>query len=418
MFRSLSRRRRSRQATCPASIQYLESRRLLAAAVTEQLQPIDTSLSTSPEISPAVMPTASGLVSVNISRAGDVSIVGDSAGNFVAIQFSKAGLTVSGWGTGTLIRTSSQKTSDSVVIPLNNSSGIRSLSVSLGAGDDTLRLQFKSDLTIARDLNLNLGAGADFIDIGLEQSSLRINQDLLLDLAAGDDRAVLNTYSTSTLITGRDLSVRGGAGADTLLVHAHNAVAADQLSSPALFRQLSNTTTSALSQPVRAGRDLLVDLGAGDDATTLLAAEAGRDGNISMGAGQDVLTASNLRSARSLRFTDAEKAALQNITAVIQLTVRGTAAADTLDLERISATRIDVDLAAGNDRLSLGENLFVRTFATFEGGLGSNRASAGTPRFGFFFRRTTLDLTSSDTLELLAATLVASPQMSFEVMMA
>ena len=284
------------------------------------------------------MPTASGLVSVNISRAGDVSIVGDSAGNFVAVQFSKAGLTVSGWGTGTLIRTSSQKTSDSVVIPLNNSSGIRSLSVSLGA--------------------------------------------------------------------------------DTLLVHAHNAVAADQLSSPALFRQLSNTTTSALSQPVRAGRDLLVDLGAGDDATTLLAAEAGRDGNISMGAGQDVLTASNLRSARSLRFTDAEKAALQNITAVIQLAVRGTAAADTLDLERISATRIDVDLAAGNDRLSLGENLFVRTFATFEGGLGSNRASAGTPRFGFFFRRTTLDLTSSDTLELLAATLVASPQMSFEVMMA
>jgi len=409
-FRNRSRSRRS-ACPCPLEIQSLESRQLLAAAVTEQLQPIDTSLSTTPKI----MPTASGLVSVNISRDGDISIVGDSAGNFVAVQFRKEGLRVSGWGTGTLVRTSSQRTSESVVIPLNNTSGIRSLSISLGGGDDTLRLQFKSDLTIARDLNINLGAGADFIDIGLEQASLHINQDLLLDLAGGDDRAVLNTYSKSTLITGRDLSVRGGAGADTLLIDAHNAVAANQLSSPAPFHQLSNSTTSALSQPIRAGRDLLVDLGAGNDGLTLLAAEAGRDGNISMGAGQDVLTASNLRSARSLRFTDAEKAALQNITAVIQLAVRGTATADTLDLERISATRIDVDLAAGNDKLSLGETLFVRTFATFEGGLGSNRASAGTPRVGFFFRHTTLDLTSSETLELLSATLAASPQMSLEV---
>jgi hypothetical protein len=217
-------------------------------------------------------------------------------------------------------------------------------------------------------------------------------------------------------VTGRDISIRGGAGDDTLLVHAHNTIAADQLSSPALFRQLTDNTATAQSQPVRARRDLLVDLGAGDDALTLLAAEAGRDGTISLGTGQDVLTASNLRSARSLRVSDAEAVALQNITATIQLAVRGTAASDKLDLERITATRIDVDLAAGNDRLSLGETLTVRTFAVIEGGTGTNRISVGTPRFGFFYRRFNPTLTSPESLELLAGTLAASPQPTFSIM--
>ncbi|MFO0061081.1 MAG: hypothetical protein ACK57O_09415, partial [Planctomyces sp.] len=371
---------------------------------------------TLPEIQPAVMPTASGIVSVSISRAGDLSIAGDSNGNFVAVQFSVEGVTVSGWSTGTLVRINGQQPSDSVSVPLTNTSAIRSVSISLGGGDDTLRLQFKSDLTISRDLAVNLGPGADFIDIGLEQANLRISQDLLLDMAGGHDRGVINTWSTSTLVTGRDISIRGGAGDDTLLVHAHNTIAADQLSSPALFRQLTDNTATAQSQPVRARRDLLVDLGAGDDALTLLAAEAGRDGTISLGTGQDVVTASNLRSARSLRVSDAEAVALQNITATIQLAVRGTAASDKLDLERITATRIDVDLAAGNDRLSLGETLTVRTFAVIEGGTGTNRISVGTPRFGFFYRRFNPTLTGSDSLELLAGTLAASPQPTFSIM--
>jgi hypothetical protein len=410
MFKSPNRRRHTRRSCCPALIQPLESRQLLAAAITDQ------SLNTLPEIQPAVMPTASGIVSVSISRAGDLSIAGDSNGNFVAVQFSVEGVTVSGWSTGTLVRINGQQPSDSVSVPLTNTSAIRSVSISLGGGDDTLRLQFKSDLTISRDLAVNLGPGADFIDIGLEQANLRISQDLLLDMAGGHDRGVINTWSTSTLVTGRDISIRGGAGDDTLLVHAHNTIAADQLSSPALFRQLIDNTATAQSQPVRARRDLLVDLGAGDDALTLLAAEAGRDGTISLGTGQDVVTASNLRSARSLRLSDAEAVALQNITATIQLAVRGTAAADKLDLERITATRIDVDLAAGNDRLSLGENLTVRTFAVIEGGTGTNRISVGTPRFGFFYRRFNPTLTGSDSLELLAGTLAASPQPTFSIM--
>jgi hypothetical protein len=410
MFKSPNRRRHTRRSCCPALIQPLESRQLLAAAITDQ------SLNTLPEIQPAVMPTASGIVSVSISRAGDLSIAGDSNGNFVAVQFSVEGVTVSGWSTGTLVRINGQQPSDSVSVPLTNTSAIRSVSISLGGGDDTLRLQFKSDLTISRDLAVNLGPGADFIDIGLEQANLRISQDLLLDMAGGHDRGVINTWSTSTLVTGRDISIRGGAGDDTLLVHAHNTIAADQLSSPALFRQLIDNTATAQSQPVRARRDLLVDLGAGDDALTLLAAEAGRDGTISLGTGQDVVTASNLRSARSLRLSDAEAVALQNITATIQLAVRGTAAADKLDLERITATRIDVDLAAGNDRLSLGENLTVRTFAVIEGGTGTNRISVGTPRFGFFYRRFNPTLTGSDSLELLAGTLAASPQPTFAIM--
>ncbi|MFN5050314.1 MAG: hypothetical protein ACK5L2_01600 [Planctomyces sp.] len=410
MFKSPNRRRHTRRSCCPALIQPLESRQLLAAAITDQ------SLNTLPEIQPAVMPTASGIVSVSISRAGDLSIAGDSNGNFVAVQFSVEGVTVSGWSTGTLVRINGQQPSDSVSVPLTNTSAIRSVSISLGGGDDTLRLQFKSDLTISRDLAVNLGPGADFIDIGLEQANLRISQDLLLDMAGGHDRGVINTWSTSTLVTGRDISIRGGAGDDTLFVHAHNTVAADQLSSPALFRQLTDNTATAQSQPVRARRDLLVDLGAGDDALTLLAAEAGRDGTISLGTGQDVLTASNLRSARSLRVSDAEAVALQNITATIQLAVRGTAASDKLDLERITATRIDVDLAAGNDRLSLGETLTVRTFAVIEGGTGTNRISVGTPRFGFFYRRFNPTLTSPESLELLAGTLAASPQPTFSIM--
>jgi hypothetical protein len=429
MFHRSNRRRHPRNSFCPASIQSLESRQLLAAAIVaaEQQPEItaeihatailsDRPLDTLPEIQPAVMPTATGIVSVNINRAGDLAIVGDSGKNFVAVQFSMEGITVSGWSTGTLIRINGQQPSDSISVPLKNTSTIRSVSISLGGGDDTLRLQFKSDLTISRDLAVNLGPGADFIDIGLEQANLRINQDLLLDMAGGRDRAVVNTWSTSTLVTGRDISIRGGAGDDSLLVHAHNTIAADQLSSPAVFRQLVNNTSEAQSQPVQARRDLLVDLGAGDDALTLLAAEAGRDGNISLGTGQDVLTASNIRAARSLRFSDAEAAALQNITATIQLAIRGTAAADTLDLERITATRLDIDLAAGNDRLSLGENLTVRTFAVVEGGTGTNRVSVGPTRFGFFYRRITPTLTSSESLELLAGTLAASPQITFSVM--
>ena len=420
MFRSTNRRRRSAVSPSPACIQTLETRQLLSAAPLNADQPIvGLPAGTLSQIQPAVMPTATGIVSVAVSRSGEVSIVGDSAANFVAIELSHDGLQISGWGTGTLIRMAGQKLNDTVTVPLRtnlNSTVVRSLSISLGAGDDTLRLQFSNNVTISRDLSISMGSGHDFVDISLAQADVVINRDLLLDLAGGHDRGVINLYADSTLVSSRDVSIRAGAGDDTLLIMDHTSISGDKLSSPELFQQQPDTTASAQSQPFRAQRDLTLDLGAGSDGLTVLASEAGRNFSILAGIGTDTITASNTRAGRQFRVTDADAVVLQNLTVVGPLTLTGTDQHDRAWLSRVSAVRIDADFADGNDQLVLQHNILARTTAIFEGGRGLNQTTASSSQKTANLLRFTTSLTEDSALELLAGILAASPQPAFTIM--
>ncbi|MFN9720226.1 MAG: hypothetical protein ACK58L_16120 [Planctomycetota bacterium] len=426
MSRIRKRRRLAASLACPSRIQLLETRQLLAAAVMAPnpasdagviFQPSEISteakLLKSPDIGSAAMPITSGVVQVAVSRGGDIVITGDAEQNFVAVQFTNGSLQVSGWSSGTLIRSGNRAPVDSVTVPLPN--GVRSLWVSLGEGNDTLRLAFKSNLTISRDVSINLGNGADFMDVSVAGSAVRTGRDLSIDFAGGNDRAVVGLYETGTLISNRDIRVRGGLGDDSLLVQAFGAITSDALSSPTLFRQIQNNSDQADSQPLRARRDLIVDLGVGDDRVTLLGAEAGRDVSVFAGIGTDAITTSNVRSGRGMRMFDAESVAMQNVTVVGLLNFRSGMGDDRAVLDRISVGRMEIDLAGGNDRLVLGETISVKTVAFIDGGSGSNSTNSETPLKGYSVRRLVPDLTDVQELEILSTILTASPQPSIEI---
>jgi hypothetical protein len=89
---------------------------------------------------------------------------------------------------------------------------------------------------------------------------------------------VITLQAASRLLVTRDLNVRTGSGSDSLLVIDYDTVPADALESPKKLKAIPNTMLVAQSQPIRAGRDILVDPGGRDDQLTLLNTEASRDG--------------------------------------------------------------------------------------------------------------------------------------------
>ncbi|MFN9035090.1 MAG: hypothetical protein ACK5YO_02260, partial [Planctomyces sp.] len=179
----------------------------------------------------------------------------------------------------------------------------------------------------------------------------------------------------------------------------------DNLYSVEYFQGLENNSEIPQNQRIRAGRDFNVDLAAGNDRLTLLNVESGRDLSVAAAAGNDIVIASNLRANRNASFTDAESAALQNITAVSNLSIRGGTGADKISLNAVDVSRLQVDLGAGNDQLSLSESVSVKADSSVNGGTGTNALYSGKTQPKITVRRTTQTLTSQQSLELLISVL-------------
>lgn len=392
--RSFNRRPAS---LCPLEIQSLETRQLLAAAILDK-DP-DAQIVIMPYNAPVV---DGGTVSITTSRAGDITLIGDDKPNQVSVEIRGTTLLIDG-NAATQFRLPGQTPQPVLEIPLPAT--VRSITVSLSSGSDNLTLRVFSDVTVNRDVAVSLGAGEDSLTLQVTSADLKVNQNITVDLGAGNDSAHAYTSDAASIVAGRDITIRAAAGGDSLLVGDGDFVDLDNLYSVEYFQGLENNSEIIRNQQIRATRDFNVDLGAGNDRLSLFNVESGRDLSIAAAAGTDIIVASNLRANRNAAVTDAEAAALQNFTAVNNLSIRGSATADKISLNAIDVSRLEADLGAGNDQLSLSESVSVKVASSVNGGTGTNALHSGKTQPKITVRRTTQTLTSQQSLELLISVL-------------
>jgi hypothetical protein len=296
------------------------------------------------------------------------------------------------------------------VLNLSLPSRIRSLAVNLRGGDDTLRVRFQTDVSISRDFSVQLGDGNDFLEISGYDADVRIGNDVSLDAGNGDDRVVWTQQSTASVVVNRDIIVRTGSGGDTMLFMDNDFIAADALEFPDSFRGIVNNTAQPNTQRLRAGRDIHLEPGIGDDQLTLLTAEAGRDIMINGSRGTDTVAVGNVRAGRGLLMSEIESQALQNIHVVGTLTMRTGAAASRTVADQLQLGRLDVVLGGGSDRFSLGENVSVRLSSVVNGSGGSNLLYSGRLQPRIAFRNFVPGLKPEETLSILSGILSSVPR--------
>lgn len=409
-FRNRARNRRL-ATTTQLEIQSLESRLLLSAdaqPLPEQIalfsaDPTPKDLDEQIVIMPYSAPVVDGgTVSITTSRAGDITLIGDDKPNQVNVEIRGTTLLIDG-NSATRFRLPGQTPQPVLEVPLPAS--IRSLTISLSSGADNLSLKVFSDVTVSRDVAVSLGSGEDSLTLQVTSADLKVNQNITVDLGTDNDSAHAYTSDSASIVAGRDMTMRAGFGNDSVLVGDGDFVDLDNLYSVEYFQGLENNSEIPRNQRIRAGRDFNVDLGAGNDRLSLFNVESGRDLSIAAAGGSDILIASNLRSGRNAAITDAESTALQNFTAVNNLSIRGSATADKICLNAVDVNRLQADLGAGDDQLSLSESVNVKIASSVNGGTGTNAIHSGKTQPKITVRRTTQTLTSQQSLELLISVL-------------
>lgn len=428
-----SRLRRSRRPKSIATAQPLESRLVLAAAIAEPTlfimgspdgTPVggtDGKGTDNPEItvtgSPVLVtplgdPEAiayttavltsvpAGTVTASISRSGDIKVTGDADSNTINVNIGGGYITLSS-PTGTRFRVAGQPTVDGpLALPLP--AAVRSLSIDLRGGDDSVTALITSDVVVRRDVAVNTGAGNDFVAVEVRNADVAIGQNLTIDLGAGNDRGQMIVDETGSLIAARDITLRTAAGTDSLLLADNDSMPLESVSSPAGLAEVADNSEIARNQRIRAGRDMNINLGSENDLLTMLAAEAIRDLQINAGGGLDAITASNIRAGRNFASSEIEKQFLQNLTAVGTMQLRSGSTPDDAVINNLRANRLDVNLGAGNDRLSIGGSINVRNGGNIDGAGGTNNVRITSAISRLSMRRTGSTLAAPVAQEMLS----------------
>lgn len=344
-----------------------------------------------------------GTVNVSVSRSGDISLIGDRSDNVVFVEISGGNLQLSSQSSnGTRFKTAGQPAASSLTVPLPAS--IRSLNISLGGGNDELWTTIESNLTIARDARVDMGAGNDVAYLEVIDSVVSVGQDFRVELGSGDDTGSIWMEDGGRMTVGRDLIANTGSGVDDFSI-----IDSDLLNgadTPQELGSITDNTAQANSQWLQIRRDLKIDLGAGDDVLAVIGAETLRDVSVNGAAGTDTIGLSNLRTGRNLGLFNGEDHALQNMTIGGTLTGRTGTGADRAVVQNVNLGRLDVNLGSGNDKLVIGENVAIRSGGVIDGAGGSNSVLIATENPGVTTRRVSPSLSPEEAQNILNSILL------------
>lgn len=344
-----------------------------------------------------------GTVNVSVSRSGDISLIGDRSDNVVFVEISGGNLQLSSQSSnGTRFKTAGQPAASSLTVPLPAS--IRSLNISLGGGNDELWTTIESNLTIARDARVDMGAGNDVAYLEVIDSVVSIGQDFRVELGSGDDTGSIWMEDGGRITVGRDLIANTGSGVDDFSI-----IDSDLLNgadTPQELGSITDNTAQANSQWLQIRRDLKIDLGAGDDVLAVIGAETLRDVSVNGAAGTDTIGLSNLRTGRNLGLFNGEDHALQNMTIGGTLTGRTGTGADRAVVQNVNLGRLDVNLGSGNDKLVIGANVAIRSGGLIDGAGGSNSVLIATENPGVTTRRVSPSLSPEEAQNILNSILL------------
>lgn len=245
----------------------------------------------------------------------------------------------------------------------------RALTVTLGAGDDSMLAQ---NLSVEQDATVRAGAGADSVTVALTTTAGKLD----VGTGVGDDRVSLDTFSGPGAVLvdtgdGNDhVTMRGGVpGPQSLAVNLGNGLndaAFINLMIAGPMAVTGGTGTDLIeTRIVDVQRLLTINAGDGNNKLRMRSTSA-ESGQVTTGQGADQVSID-----ASGRYTNT-------------LRVRTGSGTDTVSLLSIEAGTIDVDLGAGNDRILLGGDRFHRRLR-FDGGLGVDTVRYVAGEFGTKF---------------------------------
>jgi hypothetical protein len=274
---------------------------------------------------------------------GALSIQGDGAANHVAVSSgtTDGSLVIQGLdGTTVHMAGSTTAAPDTGLVVQNVKGDVR---VSLGDGDDVVDVH---DATIRHDLNINTGAGADTVNVGVASGtavtagdkSANVNVRGSVLIRTGTDNDAVNVASANI---GRVLGIGTDGGDDTVNLGS--------LSVPTpggALTSLDDSTDTAMLH-ARAGID--VALGDGNDTANLNGVSSRAQVVVGGGAGDDTINLSDVK------------------TTVLGLRGGNGDGVDNVTLNGVNAKLAAIDLGGGADNLSIVDSVFTSLAA----GLGS-----------------------------------------------
>lgn len=298
-----------------------------------------------------------GTVEVSFSKSGDIHVNGDRHDNDVTIEVNGNMATVTG-NSGTQLKRGNQVVAPGVPVNVPLPSYIRDLRVHMMGGNDTVDVVVNSDVRIHRDIDVDTGAGDDFVSV---------------------------VSNGGRILVGRNASVSTGLGNDTLNILDAQKFA--NVDTPAEIRAVANDTARAGNQAIRIGKNLDIRTGGGVDTVAVLGVEAGNDVEINTGLGyEDLVVVSNLRTGDDFTLLRSDLTALNNMTVVDQLRISTTGDNDRLVIEDIRTHRLEIDLGTGNDQLAIGTGVISTKPASINGGPGRDNITRSSPLPGATYR--------------------------------
>ncbi len=317
-------RRKTVPCCCPVDIQQLESRQLLT-----------------------------GTVTVAVSKAGDISVSGDSKDNDVFVEVNADNVTIVG-NSGTSLKVGKTVIAPGVPVVVPRPASIRDLDVNLHGGNDSIDISVNSDVVIHRNVNVWTGAGNDSVSVESNGALVDVRGSVSMNTGSGHD---------SVRVADADKF----AGVDT----------------EAELLAVADDTGAASVQMIRVGKDINISTGTGNDGIALLGVEAGRDVTVNSGLGHgDVLGVSNVRAGRDMNLIWGDLNAINNVTIVRKLRVDSGTGNDRFVVDNLHASIVDVNLGPGNDQLAIGGTVVVTKSAKIHGGAGKDNLVSLSPLGG------------------------------------
>ena len=322
---NVRRRLAKRFDNFPAEVQKLETRALLA-----------------------------GVVTVAISKAGDVTITGDSKDNVVTVNIDDGEINIDP-SDDTRIKVGKTTFAPGENVELAKSTAITgNLTVKLGGGNDEFVVEVDQNSTVGteakpKNVNIDGGTGDDEIVISVDDADLTIFGKLTVTSGSGDDTVAISAEDGGEIAVGGNTSVNSGTGID-LIVISDGDVIEDLLGTG-----LDDESADA-EKDINFGGTLNVNASTGNDEVAVIGVAVEKGATLDTGLGDDVLAVVDVNVGGDLKLTFGDLNALLNVSVGGKITGNSGSGNDRFGVDNLNANgNIDLNLSSGNDQLALGD---------------------------------------------------------------
>lgn len=299
-----------------------------------------------------------GVVNVAISKAGNVTITGDSKDNAVTVNVDADGVSIIGFD-GTKIKFDGETSDAGEEVQLTDGDAEipGKLTVNMKGGDDSLVLAVTAAASVDKGVSIDMGTGDDFAGLFVEGAALTVTGTLSIKTGSGSDEVFVTTGVDGSILVEGSTTIDTGAGSSTDNVLVGNDALIDELAALTEDSTVDDlpADTSGDPQSIVIEGSLTVKTQSGDDNVGLVGVTVEKNATLDTGLGDDVLAVVNVGVGGNLKLTYGDLNSLLNVTVGGKLTGDSGTGDDQFAVHNLTINgNVDLKLGSGNDKLAVG----------------------------------------------------------------